>query len=142
MSHTTPMPQPRDIRRFPRFRITDAKILVYPEGFLQSLGLRRANRAVAAINLSEGGILVQLGREVAPETTFRLRLELERFSEVIEGKAIVRWCGPSRSDVGVFYAGLEFVKIDPVNRRKIEKMRGWFTSKEYRVREKVKARED
>lgn len=135
---STPPGGTRNLRDHSRFRLGDAKILVYPESFLAKLGLKRKNLAKDAVNLSEGGILVQLGRRVEPKTIVRIRLALDAFDEVIEGTAEVRWCGASSREPGTYYAGLRFKEIDPSCAGRIKKMRGWFDSPEFKMKTRVR----
>ena len=135
---STPPGGTRNLRDHARFKLGDAKILVYPESFLAKIGLKRGNLAKEAVNVSEGGILVQLGRRVEPKTILRVRLALEAFDEVIEGTAEVRWCGASSREPGTYFAGLRFKEIDPSCAGRIKKMRGWFTSPEYKARTKAR----
>jgi len=140
MSTGTPPGGTRNLRDHARFRLGDAKILVYPESFLAKFGLKRGNLAKEAVNLSEGGILVQVRRFLEPKTVVRIRLALEAFDEVIEGTAEVRWCGASSREPGTYFAGLRFKQIDPSSAGRIKKMRGWFTSPEFGLRSRARQR--
>ncbi len=126
----------RDLRRHLRFRIDDAstQLRIKRKGFLALLGLGRVNKARAAINLAEGGALL-LAREMIPVgTKVIVRIDLERFGDVIEGPGEVRWCAQSGKSDEDYYAGIQFAALSPADAKKIVRMRDWFTSPEYKTR--------
>lgn len=102
-----------ELRQHARFRVEDAKTEIYLKGFLAKLGLGRKNEARVAVNLSEGGILVSTRGKLAPGTKVQLRIEMEKFKDVIETEGEVRWCYVSARDASDFYTGIQFVKIAP-----------------------------
>lgn len=116
-----------------RFQIEGATTLVYKKGLLNNLGIGRKNEARAAINLSEGGILVRTHDRMKTGTKVRIRLELEKFKDVIHAEGHVCWCFQSAHDEDDYYAGIKFSKLSRKSKSKIATLRGYFTSPEYKV---------
>lgn len=132
----------QETRTYLRFRIDDASANLSMKGFLTSLGLGRANKARAAINLSEGGVLL-LVRELIPTgTKVTVRIEMEKYSDFIEATGEVRWCEQSARSDKDYYAGIQFLGLGPGDLRKIGQMREWFTSSEYRTRTAARRRSE
>jgi hypothetical protein len=129
-----------ELRRHPRFRIEDAKTEIYLKGFLAKLGLGRKNEARVAVNLSEGGLLVSTHGKLAPGTKVQLRIEMEKFKDVIETEGVVRWCYVSARDASDYYAGIQFVKLSPAHISKINQMKAWFTSPEFKQKSATRRR--
>lgn len=124
----------RDLRKHLRFRIDDASTKLYLKGFLTSLGLGRVNKARAAINLAEGGTMLLTGESIPVGTRVIVRIDLERFGDVIEAPGEVRWCAQSGKSDQDYYAGIQFTGLSPADAKKIARMRDWFTSPEYKTR--------
>lgn len=131
-----------ELRRSARFHIDDAVTLVYRKGLLQTLGIGRVNEARAAVNLSEGGILVRTHDRVKAGTKVKVRLEIEKFKDVIEAEGVVRWCFKGANDESEFYAGIRFTEVPDAAVHKIARLRGYFTSPEYRTRHAARRRRD
>jgi len=129
-----------DLRKHPRFRIEDAKTEMYLKGFLAKIGLNRKNEARVAVNLSEGGLLVITQSKLNPGAKVHLRIEMEKFKDVIEAEGEVRWCYASAKDASDFYAGVEFVKLAQENVSRINQMRAWFTSPEFKQKSATRRR--
>lgn len=129
-----------ELRKHARFRIEDAKAEMYLKGFLARIGLSRKNEARVAVNLSEGGILVITHSKLNPGSKVHLRLEMEKFKDIIEAEGEVRWCYASAKDASDFYAGVEFVKLPPENVSRINQMRAWFTSPEFKQKSATRRR--
>ena len=127
----------RDLRTHARFRVNDAPAVVYPEKFLNKLGLARGNRASGAVNLSEGGVLVSLLKPIEEGTRVRLRVEVESFGDVIECAGEIRWCRPAAKD-GMFYAGIRFLDLGAAAVKRITQLRGVLNSPEYRSKHGTK----
>ncbi len=129
-----------DLRKHPRFRVEDAKTELYIKGFLAKIGLNRKNEARIAVNLSEGGILVITHSKLTPGAKVVLRVEMEKYKDVIEAEGEVRWCYASAKDGSDYYAGVEFVKLAPENLSRIQGMRAWFTSPEFKQKSATRRR--
>ncbi|HLF93387.1 MAG TPA: PilZ domain-containing protein [Planctomycetota bacterium] len=135
-----PKPPKRELRRHLRFRIDDASAQVSLKGFLTSFGLGKVHKARAAINLSEGGVLL-LTREPIPEgTPVTVRIEMERYSDFIEAAGVVKWCEQGAHREEEYYAGIEFRGLAPGDLKKIAQMREWFNSPEYKARRATRRR--
>lgn len=138
MSSSIPQGRKAELRSSTRFRIDDTVPLVYEQGLLSTLGIGRTNQARAAINLSEGGILVRTHDKMKNGTKVKVRLEIEKFKDVIEAEGVVRWCFQSAKEANNFYAGIRFTKVAPGVASKIARLRGYFTSPEYRSKRRIK----
>lgn len=138
MSGAVPPGRKSELRSSARFRVDDAVPLVYEKGLLTSLGIGRTNQARAAINLSEGGILVRTHDKMKTGTKVKVRLEIEKFKDIIEAEGVVRWCFQSAREGNNFYAGIRFTKVPAGVASKIAQLRGYFTSPEYRSKRKMK----
>ena len=133
-------PPRQELRQHFRFRIEDASADLYLKGFLTSIGLGRVNKARAAINLSEGGTLLLTRERIETGTRVLVRIEMERFEDVIEAEGIVSWCEQSGKNDKDWYAGIEFKGLTPADGKKIANMREWFTSPEYKTRTATRRR--
>jgi Tfp pilus assembly protein PilZ len=131
-----------DLRRSARFHIDDAITLVYNKTLLSGLGIGRSNEARAAVNLSEGGILIQTHDRVKNGTSVKVRLDLEKFKDVIEAEGVVQLCVKGASENSGYYAGIRFTQLPEQAKAKIARLRGYFTSPEYRSRTAARRRRD
>lgn len=120
-------------RRHPRFEIDASSVTLYRGGLLASLGWGRNNFARGALDLSEGGAHLLLDRRVPPGTRVRVRIDMERYQDTLEVSAVVRWCHENARKKGEFHAGVMFLKLDDAQRRKLARMRDWFTSPQYKA---------
>jgi hypothetical protein len=123
-----------DLRAFPRFRVNDAPAVIYPEKFLNKLGLGRGNRSDGAVNLSEGGVLVSLMKPIEEGTRVRVRVEVAEFNDVIECAGEIRWCKEAVR-TGKFYAGIRFLDLSPEGVKRITHLRKALSSPEYRSKQ-------
>lgn len=131
-------PQRPERREHSRFKVEGAVAALGKGGFLSTLGL--GQRKDAVINLSQGGVLVLVGKLLPVETRLRVRIEVSQPADVVECEGLVRWCAQSAKNDTHFYAGLRFEGLDPRVKKKIAQMHEWFTSSEYRA--KASARKD
>lgn len=129
-----------ELRRHPRFKTEEATAEVYLKGLLSTIGIGRRNEARAAVNLSEGGLLVRTASKLKPGSKVRFRVEIEKYNDVIEGEGEVRWCYQSARDSSDFYAGIRFKELSPAQTALIGKMRSWFTSPEYKQKSATRRR--
>jgi len=129
-----------ELRRHPRFKTYEAEAQIYIKGFLTSLGLGRKNAARGAVNLSESGILVLTDTKLKAGSRVQVRLEFEKYKDVIECEGEVRWCYQSAREASDFYAGIQFRNLPPAQTALIGKMRSWYTSPEYRQKSATKKR--
>jgi Tfp pilus assembly protein PilZ len=127
-------------RRHLRFRVDDANAHLYVKGLLTTLGVGRANRARAAVNLSEGGALFVTSAKVPVGTRVSVRIEMEHYDDHIDTDGQVRWCFQSARNEAEYYVGVQFLKLPPLEASKIAKMREWFTSPEYRQKTQTRRR--
>jgi len=140
-SRSNPKLSRQDLRKHLRFRIDDASAKLYVKGFLTSIGLGRANKARAAINMSEGGVMLLIQEIIPKGTKVTIRIEMEKFSDVVEATGVVCWCEQSAKSNKDFYAGIQFDKLDDGDLKKIAQMRDWFTSPEYKTRTATRRRQ-
>ncbi len=122
----------RELRSSLRFKVENVTPVVYVKGLLTQFGLGIENRAREAINLSTGGILVRTGDRIAKGTKVGVRLEIEKFNDVVEADGVVRWCFQNAKDSRQFYAGIQFTKISKADTLKIAQLQGYFLSPEYK----------
>jgi hypothetical protein len=131
-----------DLRRSTRFHIDDAITLVYKKTLLSGLGIGRSNEARAAVNLSEGGILIRTNDRIKNGTSVKVRLDLEKFKDVIEAEGVVQWCFKGSGENSGYYAGIRITRVPEQASAKIARLRGYFTSPEYRSRTAARRRRD
>ena len=130
MAESGPPTERRDQRAHPRFKLEGAIVTMVKPGFLAKLGL--GHKKAPVVNLSQGGVLVLLKKELPVGAWLKLRIEIPKWSDVIACDGEVRWCAESARDAK-FYAGLHFAGLDPEDARRIEEMRKLTTSAEYRA---------
>jgi len=127
-------------RRNPRFKTDEATVHLYiKKGLLTTLGIGRRNEARAAVNLSEGGILLATGTKLVQGTKVQVRIEIDKFNDVIETEGVIAWCFQSARDTS-YYAGIEFRNLPAAQATLIGKMRSWFTSPEYKQKTATRKR--
>jgi hypothetical protein len=129
-----------ELRRHPRFRTDEASARLYVKGFLTTLGIGRNNETGSAVNLSEGGALLRLQTRLKSGSPVQVRIEIEKYNDVIEAEGVVRWCFQSARDQADFYAGVAFRTLPPAQAALIGKMRSWFTSPEYKQKNATRKR--
>lgn len=139
-----PAPRAGERRRHPRFGVDECQATLYREGLLTVLGMSKNNRARAALDLSEGGVRFITAERLPIGTRVRMIIQMEKYRDEIEASGEVRWCYQSLKKTEDYYVGVEFLNLDAAQKRKINLMREWFTSPQYRaVREKQRrAKED
>jgi len=130
------IPVSADKREHPRFKVEGATSSVGKPGFLASLGLGPIRHAV--VNLSQGGVMIRLGKRLPVESRHELRLEIPKCKEVIEVVGEIRWCLASAKNEREIYAGVRFVELPAAERRKITGMYELFTSAEYKAKAGVR----
>jgi hypothetical protein len=127
-------PPPKDRRRrHPRFDLDDARLFLYEDGLLATIGVGKKNLAQAPLDLSEGGLRVHLRQRIKPGTKVKIYLEIEKHSDAVEATGVVRWCFESARKAGEFFAGIMFTDLHESKKRKIMLMRDWFTSPQFRA---------
>ncbi len=132
--------QRAELRRHPRFKTDETNVQLYIKGLLSTLGIGRKNAALTAVNLSEGGILLTTTSKLNKGAKVQVRIEIEKFKDVIEAEGTVAWCFQNARDTETWYAGISFEKLPPPQAALIAKMRSWFTSPEYRQKSATKKR--
>jgi hypothetical protein len=125
--------RPGERRRHSRFEIEDCHATLYREGLLTVLGVGKSNRARAALDLSEGGARFLTIERLPVGCKVRIIIQVERYKDQIEAVGEVRWSYQSGKSSQDFYAGVEFLDLPAVEKRKISTMRDWFTSPQYRA---------
>jgi PilZ domain-containing protein len=130
----------QELRRYLRFRIEDASAELIIKGFFTSFGLGRVNKGRAAINLSEGGVMLLVRETIPVDTKVTVRIDMEKYEDVIEASGVVKWCEQSARSDKDFYAGIEFTGLGDADLKKIAKMREWFTSPEFKTRTATRRR--
>lgn len=142
VSRPAPSGKKSDLRTSTRFHVDDAVTLVYKKGLLSALGIGRTNQARATVNLSEGGILVRTHEPMESGTKVKVRLEIEKFKDVLQAEGVVRWCFQNSREQSTYYAGIRFTHVPAPVASKISKLRGYFLSPEYRQRTAVRRKRE
>ena len=124
-----------------RFRVEEAMADLSVKGLLTSIGLGRVQRQQAALNLSSGGALLACSDPHEPGALVHVHIEIPGTSDVIEADGEVVRCAQGKGDPPRYLVGLKFVGLDGPQRGKIEAMRRWFTSPEYRLRRSSRRRD-
>jgi hypothetical protein len=133
-SGTPPNTSRPESRMHLRFRIDDSSVNLFLKGFLSSLGLGKSNKARAAINLSEGGVMLLMREFIPKGSKVTVRIDMEKYSDFIETAGEVRWCEQSARSAKDYYAGIRFIGLGEAEIKKIGQMREWFNSPEYKTR--------
>ena len=71
----------------------------------------------------------------------KIKIEMEKYSDSVEATGVIRWCYQSAKKKTDFFAGVQFLDLDAATRRKINLMREWFTSPQYRQVRETKQRQ-
>ncbi len=130
-------------RRHTRFEVDQAQATLYRDGILSVFGVRKDNRARAALDLSEGGVRFLIHERLTIGTKVRMVIQMEKYQDQIEAAGEVRWCYQSTKKAEDFYAGVQFSDLDDTQKRKIAMMKEWFMSPQYRaVRETKRKKQD
>lgn len=124
----------RNLRKHVRFEVDEATPLVYVKGFLNLVGLGKSNKALDVMNLSEGGVLLKTLEKVPKGSKVHVRLKLEKYQDVFRADGLVRWCILNPYAPVEYFMGVEFVKVKDEQAKKLQKMRDWFTSPEYKAK--------
>jgi hypothetical protein len=129
-----------ELRRHVRFVPEKATAQLYLKGFLTTIGIGRKNEAQYVVNLSESGALIVLSSKFQAGTKVQVRIEMEKFKDVIEAEGEIRWCYQSARDATEYFAGVMFRNLPSLQAMRIAKMRDWFTSPEYKLKSSTRRR--
>jgi hypothetical protein len=129
-----------ELRRHIRFVPENATAVLYAKGFLTTLGIGRSNMAQYIVNLSESGALIVLSSKFQPGTKVQVRIEMEKFKDIIEAEGEIRWCYQSARDATEYFAGIMFRNLPSLQATRISKMRDWFTSPECKLKSSTRRR--
>jgi hypothetical protein len=139
--HTSTRVRRAELRQHPRFRTDeDAAARLYIRGFLTKLGLGLKNEAQSAVNLSQGGALILTHSKLKPGTKVKVKIEIEKYNDLIETDGEVRWCFQSAREENDFYAGIQFSDLPAGKAALISKMHSWYTSPEYKQKSATRRR--
>ncbi len=101
--------------------------------YRMGLPLFGQKREYPVVDLSEGGLLMQIPERVKWGKNIRMTIVIPRYDEEISLGGIVRRCFESRKD-GLIYAGIEFVNVPEPLRAKLRSMCEYFNSHYYKER--------
>jgi len=132
----------RERRRAERFQISDATIICYKRSILHFL-FKKKNIAKFIYNISERGIMFLANKNMPIGTRVYVEVTLKKFSDGFEALGEIRWTKPVPEDEKVllgngFFIGVEFTGISKDALAKIKRMKSWFTSIQYKAKEKGK----
>lgn len=130
------LPAVNDKREHPRFKVEGTVALLGKPGFLANLGLGSAHSPV--INLSRGGAMIQVRRLLPVESVHPLRIEIPKYHEVLESQAVIRWGGQSARKEKLFFVGVAFEGMSPLDQKKIGHLYELLSSAEYRAMSTVR----
>ena len=129
----TPPPGRRERRRYHRFSLHDATVKLYRRGATAIFGLARLNIEGMVVDLSEGGLRLETAEQLLRDTKIHLKITVAKFNDTVEMDGLTRWCHSDPKDEEKFTVGVEFSNLDPAVLRKLNQMRGWYTSPAYKA---------
>jgi hypothetical protein len=135
------MPSPVTKRRYERFDVKDAPLEAYRLGLL-SLLTSRSSIGRLLVNISECGVQITLTERLAPGARLRIAAKIPKVSDTIEGEIVIRWCVPNGSAGGEFFAGAEFVSMPNGTANKIQHLRRFYKSVEFKQQKSTLKREN
>ncbi len=129
---------PEEQRSDVRFLPEGSSLVCYPSGVMSEVLLKR-NIARHLCDISKGGIRFCTWKKLPQGKKLRFKFKLPKFGDEFSVTAEVRWCGEispkQEAEFGAgYFVGCKFIDIDPKITYKIEAMKRWFTSPEYRAR--------
>jgi hypothetical protein len=117
----------KERRKHPRFAVEDASAMLTPEGTLVLLGMGLGNKALGAVDLSEGGARLRTREPLDPGAKVRVTLEFEKPRKKIEARGEVRWSRKAAETRREVHSGVMFLDLPPAQARKIKGMRAGST---------------
>lgn len=111
----------KERRRHSRFTIRDADAVLTPEGTLLLTG--PGNRALGAVDLSEGGTRLRTRGPVPLGAAVRVTLEFEEPRGKIDARGEVRWSRKGPGSGRGSQAGVMFVGLPPAQARTIRRLK-------------------
>jgi PilZ domain-containing protein len=118
---------PDEKRKAERFALKDYTVTLYRQGTLASQGLKR-NLGRTILDISATGAQLEVSETLEPGALVQFTVHLNVLSDSLDALAAIRWCRPDPGIAGSSYrAGLQFLNLGDVQRKKIEFMRKWFT---------------
>lgn len=131
-----------DRRRYERCKPEEASV-VYSTGLLSYFPfLRRLNeREASVVDLSVGGVCINVAERVRIKTKVRLALTIPKYNEVIPLEGVVRRCFENPKE-GRIYAGIEFCETPAPLRAKLKAMCEYFNSHSYKERLRERAEKE
>ena len=124
------MPGPVTKRRYERFDVKDAPLEAFKLGLLSRL-ISRGSIGRLLVNISECGVQIVLTERLELGTKLRIAAKIPKVSDTIEGEVVIRWCVPLGSG-GEFLAGAEFYSMPNGTANKIQHLRKFYKSAEWR----------
>ena len=113
----------KERRQHPRFPIRDAEAVLTPEGALIFLGTDPGNKALGAVDLSEGGTRLRTRRPVPLGAAVRVTLEFEEPRGKVDARGEVRWSRKGPGSGRGSQAGVMFVGLPPDQARTIRRLK-------------------
>ena len=124
----------RERRQWERFNLGECTISVHRKGF-GALFEGGTNIARKVLDLSEGGAQIVVSRDIQIGSKVRVTLHLDKFQDGLDTEGTVRWVRKPNGK-GEIRVGVEFTSLNDAARRKIQSMKGWFTSPQFIARRK------
>ncbi|MEM4247189.1 MAG: PilZ domain-containing protein [Candidatus Woesearchaeota archaeon] len=131
-----------DRRGYERCKPEEASV-VYSTGLLSYIPfLRRyCQRGASVVDLSGGGVCINVAERIKPKTKVRLSITIPRYNEVIPLEGVVRRCFENPKE-GRIYAGIEFCEMPAPLRAKLRAMCEYFNSSYYKDRLRERAEKE
>jgi hypothetical protein len=134
-------PDTKTRRKHERFEVDGAEVSLYLHGsILGTLGLRKQNKAVGLVDLSEGGAHFLTTERLPVGARVKIHIELERMQDEIDSLAEVRWSHESGKRKGEFHTGVAFQDMEPGEATRIRHMGEYFASDAYRSMREARQR--
>ena len=112
-----------------RFHVDHNYALVYPRGFLSTLGLGKSNLAVSVVNLTRDGAMTFLNRRLSNGTPVHLRITTSKSAEIFDVDGEVSWSFRSSATQRLFRTEIRFTHLPPGEVWKIDLLLHCFTQK-------------
>ncbi len=125
------MSTPATKRRYERF---SCDILMEARRTGLASLLTRKNLGIRLVDMSEVGIQFVARDRLEKGAKLVIAVRIPRVADTIEGTVVIHWCLANGKSVGEFLAGAEFIKMPDGTLAKIQFLRKYVRSPEYKLR--------
>jgi hypothetical protein len=124
-------PPPATKRRYERFKTENLLVEAYRLSIIPLFNSHK-NIAIRGVDISECGIQLVVGARLDAGMHLRISARVPKIADVIEGEVAVRWCVANGKRTGEFLIGAEFVRMPDGTLTKIQALRRYYRSAEYK----------